>query len=93
MQAEQGLAAAALHVADLRKQVHQKQAELQAAERERQVGAALAGQLPRLQRWQNMQVTVCTHPTENNSLWECKKNVKEKEEEKARQQNARQRHY
>lgn len=56
MQAEQGLAAAALHVADLRKEVNQKQAELRAAERERQVAAALAGQLPRLQRWQSMQV-------------------------------------
>lgn len=56
MQAEQGLAAAALYVADMRKEVNQRQAELRAAERERRVGAALAGQLPRLQRWQSMQV-------------------------------------
>ena len=61
MQAEQGLAAAALHVAGLRQEVNQKQAELQAARRERQVGAALAGQLPRLQRWENMQVPQHTH--------------------------------
>ena len=56
MQAEQGLAAAALYVAEMRKEVNQRQAELWAAERERRVGAALAGQLPRLQRWQSMQV-------------------------------------
>ena len=70
MQAEQGLAAAAVHVADLRKEVHQKQAELQVAERERRVVAALAGQLPRLQRWQSMQVRVYTHPSRNEErLW------------------------
>ena len=77
MQAEQGLAAAALHVADLRKQVHQKQAELQAAERDRRVGAALAGQLPRLQRWQSMQVRGCTHPSEKNTPWKGRDRAKE----------------
>ena len=57
LQAEQGLAAVALHVADLRKEVNQKQAELQAAERQKRVEAALCEQVPRLQRWQDMQVS------------------------------------
>ncbi|KAL0047967.1 hypothetical protein WJX82_004464 [Trebouxia sp. C0006] len=53
--AEQGLAAVALHVADLHKQVTQQQYELRAVERQRRVEAALASQMPRLQRWQSTQ--------------------------------------
>ena len=40
----------------MRKEVNQKQAELQAIERQGRVQAALAGQMPRLQRWQSMKV-------------------------------------
>ncbi|KAA6422752.1 MAG: hypothetical protein FRX49_07287 [Trebouxia sp. A1-2] len=53
--AEQGLASVALHVADLHNQVTQQQSELRAVERQRRVEAALASQMPRLQRWQSMQ--------------------------------------
>lgn len=40
----------------MRKEVNQKQAELQAFEQQRRVEAALASQMPRLQRWQSMKV-------------------------------------
>ena len=58
LQAEQGLASVALHVADLHNQVTQQQSELRAVERQRRVEAALASQMPRLQRWQSMQVSL-----------------------------------
>ena len=53
------MAAVALHVADLHKQVTQQQFELRAVERQRRVEAALASQMPRLQRWQSTQVSLC----------------------------------
>ena len=60
MQAEQGLANVALRVAQMQKEVKQHESELQAAERQRRVEAALGGQMPRLQQWQNRQVGICT---------------------------------
>lgn len=56
LQAEQGLANVALHVANLQKEVAQRESKLRAAERQRRVQAALDGQLPRLQQWHSMQV-------------------------------------
>ena len=58
MQTEQGLANVALHVAQMQKEVKQRGSELKAAERHRRVEAALAGQMPHLQQWQNMQVAI-----------------------------------
>ena len=59
MQAEQGLANVALHVAQMHNEVKQRECELRAAARQRRVEAALAGQMPRLQQWQSMQVVTC----------------------------------
>ena len=57
LQAEQGLANVALHVTKLQREVLQQQSELQAAQRHQRVEAALSGQMPRLQKWQSMQVS------------------------------------
>ncbi len=70
MQAEQGLAAVALHVADLHKQVTQQQSELRAVERQRRVEAALASQMPRLQRWQSTQVSLCILLDMRREAWQ-----------------------
>jgi len=70
LQAEQGLAAVALHAADLHKQVTQQQSELRAVERQRRIEAALASQMPRLQHWQSTQVSLCILLDMRREAWQ-----------------------